>query len=80
MDTSSDRIKTAYWMNSVWLRRGNSKRETESFLIAAQNNTIKRYQSKNWKKKKTHRRIASRRYVINQDKTVNHEINECTKL
>ena len=38
MDVFSDISREKTW---AWVRKGNLKRHTESFLIAAQNNAIK---------------------------------------
>ena len=61
----------------MWLRKGNLERETESLLIAAQNNAIrtnhikarinKMQQNSNW------------RLYGDRDKTINH-ISECSKM
>ena len=45
----------------TWLRRINLKRETESLLIAAQNNTIR---TNNKVKTEKHNRIVSVGYVV----------------
>ena len=62
----------------TWLRKGNFKRETESLLIATQNNAIRTNQ--------IHPRIdktqqnSKCRLCGDRDKTINHIISECSKL
>ena len=42
MDASSNKlVRFVHDMTWPWLHRGNLKRETESFLIATQNNAIR---------------------------------------
>ena len=53
----------------TWQRKGNFKRETESLLIAAQNNAIRTNYTK--------ARIDKTR---DRDETINHIISECSKL
>ena len=60
------------------LRKGNFKRETESLLIAAQNNTIRTNHIKariDKTQQNTKCRLCSHR-----DETINHIISECSKL
>ena len=59
----------------TWLRKGNFKRETESFLIAAQNNAnhIKARIDKTQQNSKC-------RLCGDRDETINHIISECSKL
>ena len=61
----------------TWLWKGNLKRETESFLIAAQNairtNHIKAKIDKEQQNSKC-------RLCGNRDETINHTISECSKL
>ena len=62
----------------TWLRKGNLKRETESFQIAAQDNAIRTNYIK--------ARIAKTqqnskcRLCCDRDETINHIISECRKL
>ena len=62
----------------TWLRKGNFKRETESLLIAAQNNALRTNQIK-VRKDKTQQNTKSR-LCGDRDKTINHIISECSKL
>ena len=55
----------------TWLRKGNLKRETESLLIAAQDNAIRI--------DKTHQNSKCR-LCGDRDETINHIISECSKL
>ena len=61
-----------------WLRRGNLKRETESLIIAAQDNAIRT----NYVKAKIDRtqQNSKCRMCGERDETVNHIISECSKL
>ena len=62
----------------IWLRKGNFKRETESLLIAAQNNVIR---TNHIKARLDKIQQNSRcRLCGDKDKTINHIINECSKL
>ena len=61
----------------TWLRKENFKRETESILIAAQNNTMRTNQIK--------RRIDTQQnrkcwLCGDRDETINHIISKCSKL
>ena len=60
------------------LRKGNLKRETESLLIAAQNNTIRT----NDVKARIDKMQQNIRWRLcdNRDKTINHKISEYSKL
>ena len=61
-----------------WLRKGNLKRETESFLIAAQDNAI-RTNHINARIDKTQQNSKCR-LCSDSDETINHIISECSKL
>ena len=54
----------------AWLRKGNLKRETESFLIAAQNNVIRTNQMKARKDKTQQNNKCS--IYGDRDETINH--------
>ena len=63
---------------STWIRKGNFKRETESLLMAAQNNAIRTNHIKariNKTQQNSKCRLCSDR-----DETINHIISECSKL
>ena len=60
------------------LRKGNFKRETESLLIAAQNNAIRTNQIKA-RIDKT-QQSSKCRLCGDRDETINHIISECSKL
>ena len=62
----------------TWLRKGNFKRETESLLIAAQNNTI-RTNSIKTRIDKTQRNNKCR-LCGDRDEMINHMKSECSKL
>ena len=62
----------------TWLRKVNLKRETESLLIAAQNNAIRTNHIKA-RIDKTQQKSKSR-LCGERDKTINHIIRECSKL
>ena len=62
----------------TWLRKGNFKRETESPLIAAQNNAIRTNQIKA-RIDKTQQNSKCR-LCSDRDETINHIISECSKL
>ena len=62
----------------TWLRKGNFKRETESLLIAAQNNAIRTNQIKARIVKMQQNRKC--RLCGDRDETINHIISECSKL
>ena len=62
----------------TWLRKGNLKRETESLLIAAQDNAIRTNHIKariDKTQQNSKCRLCSAR-----DETINHIISECSKL
>ena len=63
------------WM---WLRKGNLKRETESLLIAAQNNVIRTNHIKA-RIDKTQQNSKCR-LCCDRDETINRIISECSKL
>ena len=62
----------------TWLRKRNLKRETESLLIAAQNDAIRTNHIK-VRIDKTQQNGKCRLYG-DRDETINHIINECSKL
>ena len=62
----------------TWLRKGYLKRETESLLIAAQNNAIRTDYDKA-KIDKTQQNCRCRLWV-ERNETINHIISECSKL
>ena len=61
-----------------WLRKGNSRREREFFLIAAQNNAVKTHHIKA-RIDKTQQNSKCR-LCGDRDETINHIISECSKL
>ena len=62
----------------TWLRKGNLTRETESLLIAAQNNAIRTsYIKARIDKTQQNSRC---RLCGERDETINHVISECSKL
>ena len=61
-----------------WLRKGNLKRETESLLIAAQNNAIRTNHIKA-RINKTQKN-GKCRLCGDRDETINYIITECSKL
>ena len=62
----------------TWLRKGNFKRETESLLIAAQNNAIRTNQIKAIIDKT--QQNSQCRLCGDRDETTNHIISKCSKL
>ena len=62
----------------MWLRKRNFKRETETLLIAAQNNAIRTNQIKA-RIDKTQQNSKCR-LCNDRDETINHIISECSKL
>ena len=62
----------------TWLRKGNFKRETESLLIAAQDNAIRTNHIKA-RIDKTQQN-SKHRLCGDRDETINHKISECSKL
>ena len=61
----------------IWLREGNFKRETESLLIAAQDNAVRTNHIKA-RIDKTQQN-GKRRLCGDRDETINHIISECSK-
>ena len=72
---STIRIFQETW---IWLRKGNLKRDTDVFLIAAQNNAIRTNYVKAIIDKT--QKNSKCRLCGNRDKTINHIISECSKL
>ena len=64
--------------DKTWLRKENFKRETESLLIAAQNNTIRTNHIKTRIDKTLQN--SKCRLCGDRDETINHIISECSKL
>ena len=62
----------------TWLRKGNLKRETESLLIAAQDNAIRTNHIKVRIDKM--QQNSKCRLCGDRDETINHIISECSKL
>ena len=62
----------------MWLRKGNFKKETESLLIAAQNNTIRTNHIK-VRINKMQQNSKCRLYG-DREETINHIISKCSKL
>ena len=62
----------------TWLRKGNLKRETESLIIAAQNNAIRTNYIKAIIDKT--QQNSKCRLCGDRDETVNHVLCECSKL
>ena len=62
----------------TWLRKSNLKRETESFLIAAQDNAIRTNHIKARIDKM--QQNSKCRLCGDRDETINHIISECSKL
>ena len=62
----------------TWLRKGNFKRETESLLIAAQNNAIRTNHIKARIDKA--QQNSNCRLCSDRDETINQIISECSKL
>ena len=61
----------------TWLRKGNLKRETESFLIAAQDNAIR---TNHIKARIDKTQQNSKCWLCDdRDETINHIISECSK-
>ena len=71
-------INISHQKTWTWLRKGNLKRETESLLIAAQDNAIKTNHIKA-RIDKTQQNTKCR-LCGDRDETINHIINECSKL
>ena len=70
--------KISHQKTWTWLRKGNFKRETESPLIAAQDNAI-RTNHINGRIDKTQQNSKCR-LCVDRDETINHIISECSKL
>ena len=70
--------KTSHDKTWAWLRKGNFKRETESLLIATQNNAGRTNHIKA-RIDKTHQNSKCRQ-CGDSDQTMNHIISECSKL
>ena len=68
----------SYQKTWTWLRKGNLQRETESLLIAAQDNAITTYHIKA-RIDKTQQNSKCR-LCGDKDETINHIISECSKL
>ena len=62
----------------TWLRKGNLKRETESILIAAQDNAIRTTHIK--ARIDQTQQNSKYRLCGDRDETINHIISECSKL
>ena len=62
----------------TWIRKENLKRETESLLIAVQNNAIKNNHIKSRIDKM--QQNSKCRLCDDKDETINHIISECSKL
>ena len=62
----------------TWLRKGNLKIETESLIIAAQNNAIRTNHTKT-RIDKTQQNSKCQ-LCSDRDETINHIISECSKL
>ena len=62
----------------TWLRKGNFKRETESLIIATQNNDVRTNHIKA-RIDKT-QQSSKCRLCGDREKTINHIISECSKL
>ena len=68
----------SYEKTWTWLRKGNFKRETESLLIAAQNNAIRTNHIKARIDKTQQNRKC--RLCGDRDEIINHIISECSKI
>ena len=71
-------INISHQKTWTWLRKGNLNRETESLLIAAQDNAI-RTNHINARIDKTQQNSKCR-LCGDRDETINHIISECSKL
>ena len=68
----------SYEKTWTWLRKGNLKRETESLLIAAQNNAVR---TNHIKARIDKTQQNSKCWLCgDRDETINHIISECSKL
>ena len=70
--------KISHQKTWTWLRKGNLKRETESLLIAAQDNAIRTNHIKARIDKM--QQNSKCRLCGDRDETINHIISECSKL
>ena len=72
------RINISHDKTWTWLRKGNFKRETESLLIAAQDNVV----ITNHIKARIDKTQQNSKYRLCRDRyeTINHIISECSKL
>ena len=64
----------------TWLRKGNFKRETESLLIAAQDNAVRTNHIKARIDKTQQKQNRKYRLCGDRDETINHIISKCSKL
>ena len=64
-------------LTRTWLRKGNFKRETESHLIAAQNNAIRTTDKVRIDKKQQNSKCI---LCGDRDETINRIVSECSKL
>ena len=71
-------MKISHKKTWTWLRKGNFKRETESLLIATQNNAIRTNRIKVRIDKM--QQISKCRVCGDRNKTINRIISECSKL
>ena len=78
MDISSDKYGKSHAKNLNLAKKGNIKRETESLLIVAQNNTKRTNYVKAKIDKMQQNGIC--RLCGDRDETINHIISECSKL
>ena len=72
------RLHIAHDKTWTWLRKGNFKRETESPLIAAQNNAVRtnHIKARIYKTQQN----SKCRLCNDRDETINHIISECSKI
>ena len=73
-----EKIGISHEKTRTWLRKGNFKRETESLLIAAQDNHVRTNHIKA-RIDKTQQNSKCR-LCGDRDETINHIISECSKL
>ena len=71
-------INISHQKTWTWLRKGIFKRETESLLIAAQDNAIRTNHIKARRDKTQQNRKC--RLCSDRDEAINHIISECSKL
>ena len=78
MAISSDKLTKSHTKRQIWLRKGNLERDSESFLIAAQNNNIitNCIKAKIDNKQKN----SKRRLCCDRDEIINHVVSECSRL